>query len=141
MSLHPQVSEFLQQLAALGMKPIEQCTPAEFREMLRDRLAAADEVEPVAVVEDRTAPGPAGAIPLRVYRSSPAGELPSLIYFHGGGWVGGDLDTHDALCRAVANAAQCAVIAVDYRLAPEHKYPAAADDAYAATCWARKNAA
>jgi acetyl esterase len=141
MSLHPQVSEFLQQFAALGLKPIEQSTPSEFRQMLRAMLWAAGDVEHVAVVEDRTAPGPAGPIPLRIYRPLPAGTLPALIYYHGGGWVGGDLDTHDALCRAVANAAQCAVIAVDYRLAPEHKYPAAADDAYAAAGWAREHAA
>jgi acetyl esterase len=141
MSLHPQVSEFLQQLAAADLKPIEQCTPAEFRRMLRDLTTAAADVEHVAFVENCTAQGPGGPIPLRIYRPSPTDVLPALVYFHGGGWVGGDLDTHDALCRAIANAADCAVIAVDYRLAPEHKYPAAVEDAFAATCWTRQHAA
>lgn len=141
MSLHPQVLEFLQQQAALGLKPLEHCTPAEFRRMLREGLAMEVEPEPVAVVEDRAAPGRAGPIALRIYRSKLNGLQPTLIYFHGGGWVGGDLDTHDGLCRAIANAAECTVISIAYRLAPEHKYPAAADDAFAATCWARQHAA
>jgi len=99
------------------------------------------EPEPVAAVEDRAAPGPAGPIPLRIYRSKPTGLLPTLVYFHGGGWVGGDLDTHDGLCRAIANAAECTVISIDYRLAPEHKYPAAVDDSFAASCWVQQHAA
>jgi acetyl esterase len=140
MSLDLQVSRFIAQQAALGLKPIDQCTPAEFRRMMLDGLAQRSESESVAVIENRFAAGPSAPIPVRVYRSSQTDRLPVLVYFHGGGWVGGNLDTHDGLCRAIANASDCAVVSVDYRLAPEHKYPAAADDAFAATCWVQKHA-
>jgi acetyl esterase len=86
-------------------------------------------------------PGPGGEIPVRIYRPSDDDRLPALVYFHGGGWVLGNLDSHDATCRLLTNGAQCVVISVDYRLAPEHKFPAAADDAYAATTWVAENAA
>jgi acetyl esterase len=98
----------------------------------------------VAAVRDMQARGPAGDIPLRLYR--PAGSratdaLPVLVYYHGGGWVIGDLETHDTLCRELANGAGCAVVAVDYRMGPEHRFPAAVDDALAATRWVQANAA
>ena len=88
----------------------------------------------VALVEDRAAPGPAGPVRLRLYRpaGAPDALLPGILYLHGGGWVLGNLDTHDPLCRQLANATGAAVVAVDYRLAPEHKFPAAFDDAWAA---------
>jgi acetyl esterase len=95
--------------------------------------------EPVAKVDTRVLPGPV-EIPVRVYRPSPAQDLPALVYFHGGGFVICNLDTHDRLCRSLANASGCVVVAVDYRLAPEHKYPAAADDAYAATRYVAEHA-
>ena len=139
MALHPQVSTFLEQQAVLGLKPVAESTPAEFRRMMLEGLKANDQVEHVEVVEDRTVPGPAGPIPIRIYRPTP-GRLPALVYFHGGGWVGGNLETHDGLCRAISNAAGCAVIAVDYRLAPEHRFPAAAEDCFAAFNWVRENA-
>ncbi len=88
---------------------------------------------PVATVEDRTLPGPQGAIPVRVYE--PEGSHGTLVYLHGGGWVVGNLDTHDALCRAIASRGGCRLVAVDYRLAPEHPYPAAVVDAWAALAW------
>ena len=97
--------------------------------------------EPVARVEDLAIPGPAGDIPARLYSPNPDAQLPALIYFHGGGWVLGDLDSHDPLCRALANRAAAAVVSVDYRLAPEHKYPAAAEDAYAAVVWLAEHGA
>jgi acetyl esterase len=95
------------------------------------------------MVRDLQAQGPHGAIPLRLYR--PAGAamatlLPVLVYFHGGGWVIGDLDTHDVLFRELANGAGCAVVAADYRMAPEYRFPCAVDDALAATYWVSKNA-
>jgi acetyl esterase len=89
MPLHPQVSKFLVQQAALGLKPIEQCTPAEFRQMMLDGLAAPGESEHVTVIEDHAADGSAGPIPFRIYRPTATGRLPALMYFHGGGWVGG----------------------------------------------------
>jgi acetyl esterase len=141
MPLHAQVSKFLEQQAALGLKPIERCTPAEFRQMMVDGLVAAGESERVAVIENRIADGPNGPIPIRIYRQAPTGRSPALVYFHGGGWVGGNLETHDGLCRAIVNAANCSVIAVDYRLAPEHKYPAATEDAFAAAGWVQRHAA
>src|SRR6478735_1609704 len=97
----------------------------------------------MAELRDLSAPGPAGAIPLRLYRGigTQAGPLPVLVFYHGGGYVIGDLDTHDYVCRKLANVAKCAVIAVDYRLAPEHKFPAAVDDAAAALRWIVKEAA
>ena len=91
--------------------------------------------ESVAWVEDLSIPGPGGDIPVRLYSPNPDAQLPTLVYFHGGGWVLGDLDSHDPLCRALANRAEAVVVSVDYRLAPEHKYPAAAEDAYAAALW------
>jgi acetyl esterase len=98
----------------------------------------------VAEVRELAATGPAGAIPLRLYRGQGLPQesaQPALIYFHGGGWVIGDLESHDQVCRALANAVPCIVVAVDYRLAPEHKFPAAAEDAIAATRWIADNAA
>jgi acetyl esterase len=95
----------------------------------------APETPALRQVEDRTIPGIDGAVPLRVYTPQVEGALPILVYFHGGGWVFGDLDTHDAMCRIVADAAGCLVVSVDYRLAPEHKFPAGLEDCIAATAW------
>ncbi len=94
----------------------------------------------VARVEDRTIPGPGGAIPIRVYRPDGAAPKPTIVYLHGGGWVIGGLNTHDGTCRAFANAVDAVVISVDYRLAPEHPFPAAIDDAFAALVWAQAHA-
>jgi len=91
--------------------------------------------EAVAKVTDRSVPGPAGEIPIRCYLPSQEAGLPIVVFFHGGGWTIGDLDTHDKECRAIANGAQALVVSVDYRLGPEHKYPAAADDCFAALQW------
>lgn len=92
-------------------------------------------------IEDRRIPGPEQSILARLYRpKSDGGRLPILVYFHGGGWVFGDIDTHDALCRIVADGAGCLVASIDYRLAPEHKYPAGLDDCLAATRWMARNA-
>jgi acetyl esterase len=93
--------------------------------------------------QDFDAPGPAGPVPVRAYRplgSSAAQALPALVFFHGGGWVIGDRDTHDVLCRDLCHLAGCAVFSVDYRLAPEHRFPAAFDDAVAVTRWLAQQA-
>jgi acetyl esterase len=114
-------------------------TAAEARRQFREARAPLQPEPPeVASVEDRAIPGPGGQLPIRSYRPLGSGArdlLPGLVYFHGGGWTIGDLDTHDGVCRALANAARCAVVSVDYRLGPEHKFPAAVDDSVAATRW------
>ncbi len=90
---------------------------------------------------DRTIPGPAGEIPVRVYRPGDGANYPILVYFHGGGWVVCGLDTHDVVCRALANLADCVVLSVDYRMSPEVRFPAPLDDCFAATVWASKHGA
>lgn len=113
--------------------------------MFRDRRGFTQPVPPpIGSVRDLAAPGPRGPIPLRLYRPAgvaDASALPLLVYFHGGGWVIGDLDTHDVACRTLAAGAGIAVLAVDYRLAPEHRFPAAVDDCIAAVRFARAEAA
>ncbi|MGI5290234.1 alpha/beta hydrolase [Nonomuraea polychroma] len=95
---------------------------------------------PLHLVEQRTIPGPAGEIPIRVYRPSPETDLPVLLYFHGGGWTIGTLDGVETLCRTLSEKAHCVVVSVDYRLAPEHKFPAAVEDCYAALEWVAAHA-
>jgi acetyl esterase len=120
-------------------------TPNEAREIMRQgRLVNQPDLPQVAHIREGAAAGPAGPIPVRLYRGAGTrltDSLPVHVYFHGGGWVIGDLDSHDWTCRMVANGAQCAVVSVDYRLAPEHPFPAAYDDAVAATRWVAANAA
>jgi acetyl esterase len=96
---------------------------------------------PVAAVVDRIIPGPASDLPVRVYTPEGRGPFPLLVFFHGGGWVLGDLDTHDPICRALCAGSGCVVVSVGYRLAPEHRFPAATDDALAATRWVAEQAA
>jgi acetyl esterase len=133
MPLHAQCKAFLDSLAAAGGPPLEQLPVEEARLVAHAMIEAGGPEEPVHDVENRTVPGPAGPIAVRVYRPSAAAPLPALVFFHGGGFVIGDLETHDRPCRALANASGCAVVAVDYRRAPEHAFPAAPEDAYAAT--------
>lgn len=109
------------------------------REALATMLSTANPEE-VARVENRTFPGPAGDVPTRIYSPAGAGPHPALVFFHGGGWVLGDLDTVDGPCRALTNQAGCVVVSVDYRLAPEHKFPACLDDCAAAVRWVSQNA-
>ena len=144
-TLHPDAQRVLDLIKEAGRPPYETLPPAEARELYRkSRHVLQPEPPPVAAVRDLAAPAPHGPIPLRLYRGAGTGEtdvLPALVFYHGGGWVIGDLDTHDGVCRRLANAARCAVVAVDYRLAPEHKFPAAVDDCIAATDWVAANAA
>jgi len=140
MPVDPQAQALLD--AAAGAPPIQEVTIAQGREALEQRARmTAGQPEPVAEVKDLQMPGPGGALRLRVYRPSNAPSLPGLVYFHGGGWVRGSLQTADVLCRALANQAECVVVSVDYRLAPEATFPAAAEDAWAATQWVATNAA
>jgi acetyl esterase len=96
---------------------------------------------PIAETRDLAIPGPGGPIAARLYRSAKNGKLPVLVFFHGGGWVVGNIDSHEAMCRHVANRAECAILSVDYRMGPEHKFPAAVEDGFAATAWTADNAA
>jgi acetyl esterase len=110
------------------------------RAMINNMSAMQSQPEAVAQVDNRHIQGPAGAMPVRIYTPAGQGPFPLLVFFHGGGWVIGSLDSHDATCRALTNAVKAVVVSVDYRLAPEHPFPAAADDAYAATQWAADHA-
>ena len=143
--LHPQARALLDFIEARGIPPTHTLSPAEARAFYRERRAATQpEAPPVAEVRELNADGPHGTIPVRLYRplgSTPGAALPVLVYFHGGGWVIGDLDTHDVLCRSLANGAGCAVASIDYRMGPEHRFPAAVDDVLAATRWVRREAA
>lgn len=140
MALHQQCKAFLDTLASFGGPPMWELPIAAVR--AAPGLAGfGGPMEPVARVENRTVPGPAQPIPVRIYRPSLENTLPVLMFFHGGGFVIGSLDSQDRQCRALANASGCAVIGVDYRLAPEHPYPAAAEDAYAATRYVAEHAA
>ena len=141
MPLDPKVREFLDLAAAAGFPPTHTLSPTEARELMVKRRALLEATpEPVARIEDRAIPGPAGEVPVRVYAPAADAALPVLTFFHGGGWVIGSIDTHDMVCRALANAAGCLVVSVDYRLAPEACFPAAAEDCYAATAWVAEQA-
>lgn len=140
MSLDPQTQALLDQIAALDAPPLNTMSPAEARQAAK-AMDLNGPGEPVAQVENRVIPGPAGELPVRLYAPAGSGPFPALVFFHGGGWVIGDLDTQDRGCRALTNRAGCVVCSVDYRLAPEHKFPAAPEDCYAATQWVAAQAA
>jgi acetyl esterase len=138
-SVHPDVQVFLDALGPTRTIPFETMTPGEARAFV---AAFARPVEPLALprVEDRTVPGPAGDVPVRVYWPEGEPPHPALVYFHGGGWVVGDLQSADPASRRFAQEAGVVVVSVDYRLAPEHPFPAPVDDCYAALEWAAANA-
>ena len=139
--LHPEVRALLEMMDAQGAPPLETQDPVEARSArLEPMKLLGGQPDELGRVEDLTAPGPAGDIPLRLYASEPGGLRTALVYFHGGGFVFGNLDTHDAVCRAIAKESGAVVVSVDYRLSPEHKFPAAVDDSYAATVWVAANA-
>ncbi len=139
MPLHPQVVASMKKMAELGLPLTSELTPEQARKnsaIVREATADVIELEPVASIEDRTIPGPAGEIPIRIYRPYADGVRPLIMLYHGGGWVVGDLETEDAACRGLCNRVGAVVVSVDYRLAPETAYPGAVDDCYAATVWA-----
>ena len=142
MPLHPEIRGFLEKVAELNLPAIQTLSPAEARAQMEQTAAARNnDPTPVANVEALRATGPHGDIPLRLYRASTSSEpQPLLVYFHGGGHVIGSLDTHDAIARNLCAGAGCAVASVDYRMGPEHKFPAAYDDCVAATRWLADNA-
>ncbi|MER7803552.1 alpha/beta hydrolase [Streptomyces parvulus] len=142
MPFDPQLQALYDRRAAQGVRPLYTMTLQEARAAdLADIRSAAGTPEPVREVRDLTFEGPGGPLPLRVYRPSGEGPLPVLVYFFGGGWTLGSLDTSDALCRRLANSAGCLTVAVGYRLAPEHPFPAAPRDCFAGLRWAAEHAA
>jgi acetyl esterase len=141
-TLDPDIKTLLDQLAAAGGPAMHEMGVEQARAMMYMLRALEGEPDEVASVDDRTIPGPAGDIPVRVYR--PAGSatddtLPILVWYHGGGYVIGDLETADGAARKLANRAGAVVVSVDYRLAPEAPYPAATDDGWAALQWVAAN--
>jgi acetyl esterase len=132
--LHPQAAALLAQIEALGDPPLEESTPEAVRALRRSRL------RPATVELDEIRDLDADGVPTRLYRPSADPGLGLLLYVHGGGWVLGDLDTHDHLARAVSAASGCAVLCADYRLAPEHPYPAGLDDAFTVARWVAAHA-
>ena len=142
MALNPQAEQVRQRRIAAGLPPLYTQTLAEARAAdLADIQAAAGDPEPVHQVVDREFSGSGGEIPLRLYRPDAPGPLPALVYFFGGGWTLGQIETCDAVCRRLTNLAGCLTVAVGYRLAPEHKFPAAVTDCYEAVCWLAQHAA
>ncbi|HET6197450.1 MAG TPA: alpha/beta hydrolase [Acetobacteraceae bacterium] len=139
MPLDPDALTLLEMMRAAGRPPMETLTPDEARKgFAAGRAVTQPDPQDVAEVRDLSCPGPLGPIALRAYRpigTKPDAVLPALVYFHGGGWLLGDLESHDVACRHYANAAKCRVVSVDYRMAPEHKFPAAVDDCAEATRW------
>jgi acetyl esterase len=141
--LDPQARALLDLMVERGVPPTHTLTPQEARSLYRERRSFTQPA-PITMAEmrDLSADSPHGPIGLRLYRPTTAPTpAPALVYYHGGGWVIGDLDTHDVLCRELAHRSGCVVVAVDYRLGPEHRFPAAVDDCLAATRWVHAQAA
>ena len=138
MVLDPQVKTLLEQAAALGAPAVNTVSPTEARALMEAR--GTDPAPGVYKVQNFSIDGPGGEIPLRVYTPTGTSPLPILVWYHGGGWVLGNLNTTDVACRHLCNKAQCIVVSVDYRLAPEAKFPAAAEDCFTATKWTSNNA-
>ncbi len=141
-TLHPQIVQVLEAMAKAQLPPIEAMTPAEARaQMEATARARKAEPMPVARVEERQIPGPASDIRLRLYWPDAAAPVPAIAYYHGGGHVIGSLDTHDLIARNLCSGVGAVVASVDYRMGPEHKFPAAVDDSFAALEWLHANAA
>lgn len=138
-TLDPVIEGILCYMASLDLQPLNELAPEQARAGMK---AMVPEVEPTALhsVESRDIPVSTGVVPVRVYRPADESNLPVLVFYHGGGWVVCDLDTHDEVCRQMSKRAHCVVVSVDYRLAPEHVFPAAVDDAYQALCWVAQSA-
>src|SRR5579862_2151087 len=141
-TLHPQIVKALEAMEKLGLKPIEAMTPPEARAQM-EATARSRKAEPLPVsrVEERTIAGPGGPIRLRLYWPVAEGAVPAIAYYHGGGHVIGSLDTHDLIARNLCAGAAALVVSVDYRMGPEHRFPAAVEDSFAALQWLSENAA
>lgn len=139
MPLAPEVAAMLEAAAALNLPPMHALDPVTVREANRTPLV--ENSISLHSVANSTIPGPAGEIPVRIYTPDGEGPFPLVVFYHGGGFVICDLDSHDSLCRSLCAKIGAVLVSVDYRLAPEAKFPAAPDDCYAATCWAVEHAA
>src|SRR6516225_11026797 len=140
-TLHPQIVQVIDAMARAELRPIEAMTPVEARAQM-ELTARGRKAEPLPVtkVEERMIPGPAGEIRLRLYWPNAAGAVPAIVYYHGGGHVIGSLDTHDLIARNLCAGAEALVVSVDYRMGPEHKFPAAVEDSFAALKWVHASA-
>lgn len=140
MPLKADVQGLLEQLEAQGLPPFDQMSVSQARDVAMAFRDMQGEPEEVGEIRDILVPGPAGNLPVRVYHPSPGTPLPLLVYFHGGGWVIGNIEVVDKPARALANASQCVVAAAQYRLAPETKFPGPVEDCYAVTSWLSEHA-
>src|SRR6266700_779489 len=138
--LDTQVQVYLDQMAALNLPPLHTRTPQQLRQGRNVPTAQPERPEPIARVEDRVIPGTREALPIRIYTPEGSGPFPILVFFHGDIFVLGDLDSHDGICRSLANGATCLVVAVAYPLAPEHTFPAAPLACFAAMQWVAEHA-
>lgn len=134
-TLDPQAQALIDKAIASGLPPVHSLPVAQARQRMRGAFIWGDP-EPIEHSKDLTVPGPAGDLPVRLYHPSPGRRLPLIMFFHGGGWIVNDLDTHGRLCVQLAVQSSCAVLSVDFRRAPEHPYPAPVEDGYAAVVWA-----
>jgi acetyl esterase len=141
MPLDPQAQDYIEAARMAALPPLWDLTLEQGRIRSAKALTYVGAREKVEHVNDLVIPGPGGPLRARHYVPRTDGPLPTVVFFHGGGWVLNDLDTHDHVCRALANLSGCAFLAVEYRLAPEHKFPAGVDDAWAALQWAAENCA
>jgi acetyl esterase len=140
MPLDPQTRVLLEQMAKANLMPYEAMTPQEARRQMALGSCFLERPPEIFAWEDRQIPGAQDSIRIRMYRPVSATVLPVVVFFHGGGWVMGSIETHDVYCRQLAHASGWSVVSVDYRLAPEHKFPAGLEDAFAATRWVADHA-
>ncbi|ETX05451.1 MAG: hypothetical protein ETSY2_22870 [Candidatus Entotheonella gemina] len=140
MPLDPQAQALLDNMQASGIPPFHTLPVEDARQAMIDLFGKTKNPVPMHHIEDRDIPGTAGSIPIRIYTPPGNGPFPVLVYFHGGGWVLGSIETHDPICRELTRAVGCVVVSVDYRLAPEHPFPIPLEDCYAAVCWVARSA-
>lgn len=140
MPLDPKAKAVIDQMASIPLPAWSELDAVTYRSILDAVRFPPPPIE-LAEIVNRTIPGPAGELPVRIYRNSLAPNQPGIVYFHGGGFVIGSLDSHEGGCRRLSKGVDCTVVSVDYRLAPEHPFPAGIEDAYAATQWVAANAA
>ena len=141
MSLHPQVTALLKMFEQRGLPPLEELELTEARIAFERSVKLLSEAENLVNTEDRYIKGSNDEMKIRIYTPDKEGTLPVLVYFHGGGWVIGNIETHNALCHSLSHLAECKVISVDYSLAPESRFPAAIEDAYLSVKWVQDHAA